>query len=408
MKFDYLKRIKIHLEKPVAGFLFAFVLYILLSSQVGSPLRLNQFAYFNYLADAFIHGQLNLRIIPPTTHDLSVYNGNYYLYWPPMPAVVLMPFVALFSVRFSDVFFSAIIASINVGVVAALLQEADRAGLITLGTDRRSLLVLFFTLGTVHVILAPYGGVWFTAQLLGFLFVGLAYLSAIKLKGIVSFFTVGTLMTFAILTRNHLIFTGIWPAYYLISKHWNERPKLYLYLVLALLPALVGGALFLAYNYARFGDPFELGIQYHRMSNFFVADYSKYGTFNLHYMPVNFYYQYIHYPLPLTTESAMGGSLFLLSPVFFYAFRGLYRGYRNPMVLMWLLSILATSIPILLLMGTGWVQYGPRYTLDFTIPLLLLTADGVRSTSKQILFWLTALSIIQYVPGLIWFTILQQ
>jgi hypothetical protein len=176
----------------------------------------------------------------------------------------------------------------------------------------------------------------------------------------------------------------------------------------ALIPALMGGSLFLVYNYTRFGNPFELGIQYHHMSGFFIEDYSKYGTFNIHYLSINFYYQYIHYPLPLTTESAMGGSLFLLSPVFFYAFRGLYRGYRDPMVWMWLLSILATSIPILLLMGTGWVQYGPRYTLDFTIPLLLLTAYGVGSTSKRILFWLTVLSIIQYIPGLIWFTSLQK
>jgi hypothetical protein len=126
-----------------------------------------------------------------------------------MPAVILMPFVALFGVGFSDVFFSVIVASINVGGVAALLQEADRVGLITLGSDWRSLLVLFFTLGTVHVFLAPYGGVWFTAQLLGFLFVGLAYLSAIKLKGSISFFVVGTFMTFAVLTRNHLAAFGL-------------------------------------------------------------------------------------------------------------------------------------------------------------------------------------------------------
>jgi len=104
----------------------------------------------------------------------------------------------------------------------------------------------------------------------------------------------------------------------------------------------------------------------------------------------------------------MGGSLFLLSPVFLYAFRSLYRGYRRPVILMLLLSILATSIPILLLMGTGWVQYGPRYTLDFTIPLLLLTADGVQSASKRILLWLTVLSIIQYIPGICLFTTLHQ
>jgi hypothetical protein len=134
-----------------------------------------------------------------------------------------------------------------------------------------------------------------------------------------------------------------------------------------------------------------------------VQDYKKYGAFNLHYLPINFYYQYIYYPLPAREESYMGGSLFLLSPVFFYIFRAIFRGFRNPNVWLWMVSILATSIPILLLMGTGWVQYGPRYTLDFTIPLLLLTAIGVQGTSKSLLALLTMISVLEYIPGIFLF-----
>jgi len=143
------------------------------------------------------------------------------------------------------------------------------------------------------------------------------------------------------------------------------------------------------------------------MAFVFLHDYRKYGTFNLHYLPINFYYQYIHYPFPLNKETWMGGSLFLLSPVFFYAFKGVIREYQNPNILLWMISILATSIPILLLMGTGWVQFGPRYTLDFTVPLLLLTASGVQSASKKMLTWLIVISILQYVLGVILFAKLQ-
>jgi hypothetical protein len=67
---------------------------------------------------------------------------------------------------------------------------------------------------------------------------------------------------------------------------------------------------------------------------------------------------------------------------------------------LWLVAILATSVPILLLMGTGWIQYGPRYTLDFTIPLLLLTASGIEETSASLLAALTILSVMQYIPGI--------
>ena len=396
---SFFSRLFVSLEHPLFAFLFAFLVYFLFSTVVGKPFRVRDTAYFNYLADAFLHGQLYLRLIPVATHDLSYFKGHYYLYWPPIPAIVLMPFVALFGVGFSDVFFNVVLASLNVAMLAALFQAVDRAGLIPIPASYRALLLFFFTLGTVHLILAVFGKVWHTAQLLGFLFVGLAYLAAIELKGIRSFFVTGVLIACATFTRNHLLFTGIWPAYYLLASNWRDRPRLYLYIVVGLFPLLVMGLLFLDYNFLRYHDPFELGIRYHFMDPMFVADYHEYGAFNLHYLPTNFYYQYVHYPFPFNAKTLMGGSLFLLSPVFLYAFVGMIREYHNPNIWLWMLSVVASSIPILLLMGTGWKQFGPRYTLDFTIPLLLLTASGVRSSSKLLLFCLIAISVLQYVLG---------
>jgi hypothetical protein len=396
---SFFTRFFISLENPLFAFIFAFLVYFLLASIGGYPLRTRDTAYFNYLADAFLHGQLYLRLIPKSTHDLSYFMGHYYLYWPPMPAVVLMPFVAKFGVKFSDVFFNVVLASLNVATLAALFRAVKRAGLIQLTAGYRAMLLFFFTLGTVHLILAVLGKVWFTAQLLGFLFVGLAYLAAIELKGMFSFFVTGILIACATLTRNHLIFTGIWPAYYLLAKNWRDQPRLYLYVAAGIFPVLVMGLLFLDYNLLRFHSPFELGIRYHFMDPIFVSDYHNYGAFSLHYLPTNFYYQYIYYPFPFKDETLMGGSLFLLSPVFLYALVGMIRDYRNPNIWLWTLSVLATSIPILLLMGTGWKQFGPRYTLDFTVPLLLLTASGVQKASKLLLGCLIAISILQYVLG---------
>ena len=95
----------------------------------------------------------------------------------------------------------------------------------------------------------------------------------------------------------------------------------------------------------------------------------------------------------------MGGSLFLLSPVFFYIFPGIVSRSRSMDTWVLLVSILAASVPILLLMGTGWVQFGPRYTFDFTIPLLLLTAQGAQFASRKILGVLVAISIVHYLIG---------
>ena len=392
-------RFVVHFENPLFASVSAFIVYFVLSTLRDSPFGVTDTAYFNYLADSFLHGQLHLRLLPPSLHDLSFFQGKHYLYWPPMPAIVLMPFVAIFGVNFSDIFFTTVLASVNVGIVALLLRAATKEKLIESDEVVRALLVLFFAFGTVHITLAIFGRVWFTAQQIGFFFVSLAYLVALQWKGKSVFFVTGLLIACAMLTRNHLLFVGIWPVWHLLKKNWNQNPRPYASFAVVLVPLLVLGVLFLGYNQVRFESPLELGIRYHQMHPVFVQDYQKYGAFHLHYLPINFFYQYIRYPFPFTEESLMGGSLFLLSPVFFYIFPGIVSRYRSIDTWVLLVSILAAIVPILLLMGTGWIQFGPRYTFDFTVPLLLLTAQGAQFASRKILGVLVALSIVHYLIG---------
>ena len=56
---------------------------------------------------------------------------------------------------------------------------------------------------------------------------------------------------------------------------------------------------------------------------------------------------------------------------------------------------------MLLLMGTGWMQFGPRYTLDITVPLLMATAIGAASARQTLLERLSMVSFLFYVPGAI-------
>ncbi len=376
----------------VAGFIYvALSLTIWVGTYGPSP-----YNYYNYLADAFLHGSFALRLPPPSTHDLVLFGGQYYLYWPPFPAIVLMPFVALFGVQFNDVLYTALIAALNVGLVAALLNAACGRGFLHLSTPQRAILVAFFALGTVHLSLAPRATVWYTGQLIGFGCTILAYWAAFALKGGRAWFLTGLALSCAMLTRVPLVFTGIFPVVYLLyqEKPWNWK-QVIRYVALGALPIVVGGLLYLAYNQARFGSPFDIGYAYHNMHEYFRADYEKYGAFNFHYLPINFYYQYIFYPLPKRWESMMGGSLFLLSPLFFAAFAAFWKPrlrWAN-----WALfgSIMITNIPILLLMGTGFAQFGPRYTLDFTVPLLLLTALGMERWKTWLSFILTLAAIVQ-------------
>ncbi len=381
--------------------LLAFAIYFGLAFYRGTPWSISGTPYFNYLADAFLHGKLHLIVLPPSVYDLSHYNGYYFLYWPPFPAVLLMPLVLIFGLHISDVFLTILISSLNVGIVAAVLKAGDEAGLFHLSGGMQVLLSLFFGFGTVQLTLAPNGRVWFYAQDVGFLCVALAYLIALKLKGWKAFLLAGVCMACALATRNQLVFAGIWPAWYLLKQHWSlDRKKLAAYISIGLLFPLLAGLFLIYYNVQRFGNPLEFGITYQNMGEVFVPTFLKYGAFNLYYVPINFYYQYIYYPfLGNIKNFFMGGSLFLLSPLFFAIFPAVWWFRKNVSTWMLVLSILLVSIPILLLMGTGWVQFGPRYTLDFTMPLLLLTAMGLQRWNWKLILVCFIISCTHYFIG---------
>lgn len=387
-------------EQPLWAALAALAVYASFAIMRGDWWVASPAGYYNYLADAFLHGQLHLRIIPASTHDLSLFQGRYYLYWPPMPAIFLMPFIAIFGVQFSDTLFTLAIGALNVALVAMLLRQACIRRVIKLSKARRGLLVLCFALGTVQLTLAPFGRVWNTGQLVGFTCVAACYLVVLRQQGAWAFALAGLTMAAAFLTRNHLVFAGVWPACYLLFRHravgWRRMTA---YLLLGLLPVLIAISLLGWYNWLRFGGITNAGLDYHQMALIFVDDYRRYGAFHPHYLLTNFFYQYLAYPLPLHSTTFFGGSLFLLTPVFLAAFVGAVK--LRPRWSMWalLLSIVLVATPILLLMGTGWVQFGPRYTLDFMVPLLLLTAAGLRRASLKLLFLLTIISVASYLLG---------
>lgn len=387
-------------EHPAWSALLAIAVYAYFAAQHGSLLTPSIAPYFNWLADAFLHGQLHLRVWWDTTHDLSLFGGRFYLYWPPLPALLLLPFVAIFGVHFSDILFTLGIAGINVALVALVLRRASEHGVIAATAIQRALLVLFFAFGTVHLTLAPFGRVWFTGQLVGFMCVTLAYLAAITLRGSLAFAVTGLAIACALLTRNHLLLAGLWPAWWLLRKHRHDPwGRLAGKILVGIAPVALAVMLLGAYNWARFGSPLDNGLDYHLMAERFATDYQRYGAFSLHYLPTNLWYQYLAYPIPARADSTMGGSLLLLSPLFVAAWWGLIDRESRPSN--WVLGVtcLLIAVPILLLMGTGWVQWGPRYTLDFTLPLLLLTAIGTRRWPLWLISVLVAISIAHYVYG---------
>jgi hypothetical protein len=390
-------------ERPLSAAVLAGMIFVCLIMTADVPWRVTDRAYFNYLADAFLHGQLHLRLIPPTTNDLSLYNGQYYLYWGPLPALIAMPVVAALGVHASDALQSIMFGAFDVGLFAFLLRQLNRRKFIETSPLQRALIVIFFALGSSFTPLPAVGKVWYLALIEMLFFALLAFIAIFSLENGAAFFAAGCAVCGVLMTRMSAVFIAIFLAWYLLRRHRHVSSRsLLTYCLLGLLPVLITLGILMEYNQLRFGNLFETGVSYQLMDPTFLPDYQQYGLFNLHYFPVNFYYTYIYYPmLSLFTGgwiATWGGSIFLLGPLFFASLTAVYAERRNLDMWFLLLSFLVGNIPILLLMGPNF-QFGSRYSLDFMLPLLLLTALGMKRWRTGFVMILVGISVIHYLAG---------
>lgn len=394
------------LARPLVAGVVALVVY-LARAAAGTGLARSSESYFNFLADAFLHGQIALRIAPPGTLDLVYYGDRIYIYWPPFPALLIAPLVALVGVGLSDRLYTAIFAALTLGLLAALLALLDRRGIAPLSAARRGALVATVGFGSMLLILAPAGNVWATTQIVGWGCVLCAALAALGMGGGPGYLLTGLALACALATRNALVLNGIWLAYYLLVRDWRlPRAQLLRRMALGLAPIMATVALLAWYNVARFGDPLQLGIPWHNMHPSFRADYERYGLFNLHYLPTNLYHQFIAYAL-FTPDRWQGSGLFWMSPLLLGAPWALWSGRRNPLVWALVVTCALLYVPIGVLMGTGYFQFGPRYLIDLLVPLVALAAIGIRRWPPLVVGLATAIGIGTYVAGSIlwWMTL---
>lgn len=403
------------LAQPTVAGLVAFVVFFARAALSPNRFGHTNVAYFNLLADAFLHGQFNLRATPWNTVDLIDYGGKIYAYWPPFPALLVAPLVAVFGIGVSDVLYTVVCGAIAIALLARLLVALDQAGIAPLDAPRRGIIVATVAFGSVVLILSPLGAVWYSAQIIGWGCVLLATIAAVKRDDRLGYFLTGLALACALSTRLPLLFNGVWLAYYLLRRDWsNPARERLLRAAVGLLPVIVALGLMGWYNAARFGNPTEFGVNWQRYGAPLLADFARYGVFNLHYLPKNLYYQFVGHPFLLDrqlfpvdprTDSPlwMGGGLFWMTPVFLAAPYAAWRGRREPIVWALLLSSILIYIPIGLLMGTGYLTFGPRYLLDLFVPLIVLTALGIRRWRLDLLQLLMIVSWLTYIAGsLLW------
>ncbi len=134
-------------------------------------------AYFDALASAFLHGRLDL-ISPVSTWDLAWHNGHWYVPFPPLPALLMMPALVLGGVN--TTLYCTIMGGLTVGVVFLLFETITARGWNGLSRVDNLWLTALFGFGTVNWWMSTSGSVWYVAQVTTCTFVAIAALLAVR------------------------------------------------------------------------------------------------------------------------------------------------------------------------------------------------------------------------------------
>ncbi|MGK0358427.1 MAG: hypothetical protein ACI9U2_000714 [Bradymonadia bacterium] len=305
-----------------------------------------------------------------------------FVSFPPMPAVLMLPSVAVIGYGTNDTVYTVVFAGLNVALAFGLLGLLRRRGLSNRARNDDLWLVVLFAFGSAHLWCAAYGSVWFTALIMGVTF-HLAYLYfAIDARRPL---LAGLCVAAAFSTRASLLFVAlffyiqlIWPA----NGQRLPRREIIKRFALFTAPCLVAGGLLLWFNYARFENPLEFGHTY--LAGGTLPRIRDYGLFDPHFITKNLKAAFTITPrivseAPYLKLTKHGMSLFWTTPALIWLFAP-----KRMSRLAWQMlgMIVVLLVPLLLYQNTGWEQFGYRFSLDFLPYVLCLLALGDRRLSK--------------------------
>ena len=208
------------------------------------------------LADSFLHGKLDSARCFDS--DCVTFDGKNYVIFPPVPAVVAMPFVAAFGVTFQG--FAAIGFACLLGSVFLWWRIFGKIG-VEKQTAVWLLLALAFGSPLFYVSIRA-DRVWFFAQSINFLLLSLAMYEVVRGGRIM---LAGAYLGLAFLSRQMTILLApflyvlaLRPEESLISFKWPGLKRALAFGT----PLIVAVAVYMAYNMARFGAPMETGYAY--------------------------------------------------------------------------------------------------------------------------------------------------
>jgi hypothetical protein len=277
--------------------------------------------YYDMLATSFQHGQLSLQIKPdvallslpdpysvdarkarpgiPYIFDGSLYNGKFYLYWGPVPALFLAVVKFLIPGEIGDQY---IVFAYTLGLFLVQTASAIKIWkrffldlpewIVLLGVLLCGLISpMTWMLNQPEIYEASIvSGQFFLMAAMFFLFTALDNKPSVSTWRLA---TAGVLLSLSIGSRIVLVFPAIFlvgaTLFWIMQSNYRMQPFIESTIpIIALTTPLMIGAVFLGwYNWARFGSILESGLRY-QLSGINYRDHFK-DIFSSSYIPANFY-----------------------------------------------------------------------------------------------------------------------
>ena len=326
--------------------------------------------YYGRLADAFLHGRWWLTEAPPWLNELlPCGDGRFCVVYPPLPAILSLPFVPFFPTAVSQVVASRIAGGASAGILYY--------GLRAYGAPRTYALAgaVLSAFGTTLLFSSVDGRAWFAAHSASMLFLALAF--AVAARG-GSAFAVGALIGISALARLPVALAA--PALALLCARRSGSAY-----TRSLAGVIAGGlpfaAIYVGYNLLRWETPLDDG--YARLTQGDV--FFNQGLFSPLYIVRQLKAIFLEPPdiVPGTPfffrPRFTGMSLFLTTPAFIWVFLALREVRRDVVVAATAVAALLALLPDLFHATWGFQQFGYRFSIDaqpFLVPLGL-TGDGL-------------------------------
>lgn len=355
--------------------------------------------YFVRLADALLHGRFWLTSGESWLNELVPVAGRFYVVYPPMPAIFLVPLVALFGPDVHQQAASVLAGGVSVGFFWLLARR------FAIPSRVAALLTLVFGFGTVLWWASETGTAWVTSHAFAVCFLTAALLLAQLRRAPL---LAGLLLGAAMLSRLPVVLAAPYflAIYGELGSPWRPRELLRGWEPLKAVSFALGlgaaVAVYFAYNAARWGTIFDRG---YALIPGVLEDpiYAKHGLFALEYLPRHLFaiflrsWNYVDDP-PFFQPSLWGLGLFLTTPLLLWLLRARLSDRR---VAWALVATAAILVPIVTHGNVGIAQFGYRFSLDFQ-PLLFVVLATVFERGISRLAWVAGAASIAICGYAIW------